>query len=118
MNAGVETGEFLLELRTEEVPAGYLAPAAEALRAGVVKALEEKGVAAAAVGAWWTPRRLVVRAEGVPMHSPRSEELRTGPPWRAAFDAEGRPTKAATGFAAGQGVAVEALEKVATPKGE
>ncbi|MCK6529756.1 glycine--tRNA ligase subunit beta [Myxococcota bacterium] len=118
MSAAPTTAELVLELRAEEIPAGYLAPAAAALREAVEKSLRESGVAAPDLQTAHTPRRIVLRAPAVPLASPRAVELRTGPPWRAAFDAEGRPTKAAQGFAAGQGVAVEALEKVATPKGE
>jgi glycyl-tRNA synthetase beta chain len=65
-----------------------------------------------------TPRRLTLLVEGVAdRQEDRTREV-TGPPVKAAFDAAGAPTNAARGFAKNAGVAVEALERVQTPKGE
>ncbi len=112
------TAEFVLELRTEEIPAAYLAPAVEALREGIVRGLGELGVEAGLLHTGATPRRLLVWGEDVPLSRPRQAEMKTGPSWKAAFDADGNPTRAAIGFAAGCGVAVGALQKVSAPKGE
>ena len=110
--------ELLLEVLTEEIPAAALP--------GVRRQLEEgfrKGFAAAAlepesVRALSTARRLVVRVAGVPARQEDRTEVLTGPPARVAFAPDGTPTKAAEGFARKAGVPVEALERVATEKGE
>src|SRR5262249_28660074 len=65
-----------------------------------------------------TPRRLTVHIARVPERQSDLEELVNGPPVSASFGADGTPTKAASGFAAKQGVEVDALERVQTPKGE
>src|SRR5262249_14397467 len=65
-----------------------------------------------------TPRRLTVHIARVPERQTDLEELVTGPPVSASFAPDGTPTRAAEGFAAKQGVAVEALERAQTPKGE
>ena len=61
MSAAPTTAEFVLELRAEEIPAGYLAPAATALRESVEKALRESGIAATGLETSHTPRRIVLR---------------------------------------------------------
>ena len=65
-----------------------------------------------------TPRRLVLVVKDIPAVQPDAEITATGPSKKAAFDADGKPTKAAEGFARGQGVDVSALQIVATEKGE
>jgi glycyl-tRNA synthetase beta chain len=64
-----------------------------------------------------TPRRLTVRVANVAERQTDLEELVSGPPVSASFAADGKPTPAAAGFAAKQGVDVAALERVETPKG-
>ncbi len=111
-------GDFLLEVRCEEIPARMLRPAIDQLQAELAAALDRHGLAPTAVETGFTPRRLVLLLEGLPAAEEDREELVTGPPVRAAFDADGKPTRAATGFAARCGVAPEALERVETEKGE
>src|SRR5207245_2222020 len=82
------------------------------------KALVAARLGGGDVKAWGTPRRLAVTARGL---AERQEDARTqalGPPIASAFDAQGKPTAAALGFAKSQGVSVEKLKKVMTPKGE
>ncbi len=111
---------FLLEIGVEEVPAGYIPPALEQLRADTEQLLGELRLLApgARVRSLGTPRRLVVEASGVHERQEDREVVSLGPAKRAAFDAAGNATKAAAGFARSRGVAVEALETVATEKGE
>jgi glycyl-tRNA synthetase beta chain len=109
--------DFLFELGTEELPPKSLFTLARALADGV-----EKGLAAAAIAhgdlVWFaTPRRLAVLAHGMSERQPDQEIKRQGPAVANAFDAEGQPTKAASGFAASCGVSVEALQQVDGPKG-
>ena len=109
---------LLLEIGTEEVPAGYIEPALDALASTLAQKLDEARIAHGAVRTFGTPRRLAVRVDEVALRqkSQRSEVL--GPPRQAAYDAEGRPTIAAVKFAEKVGVPVGKLTVVATPKGE
>ncbi len=109
---------LLLEIGTEEIPAGYIEPALAALASTLAQKLDEARIAHGAVRTFGTPRRLAVMVDGVALRqtSQRSEVL--GPPRKAAYDAEGRPTIAAVKFAEKVGVPVDKLTVVATPKGE
>lgn len=100
---------FLLEIGSEEIPAGYFAPACRGLQESFSKLLADAGLSAVAVITTHTPRRIVLFAEGIPSRqSDRTQEVQ-GPPARIAFDAEGKPTKAAMGFARANSVPVESL---------
>jgi glycyl-tRNA synthetase beta chain len=70
------------------------------------------------VRAYGTPRRLALAVEGLADRQPDVSEELTGPPATAAFDKEGKPTKAAEAFAKKLGCAVEELRQVETPKGK
>jgi glycyl-tRNA synthetase beta chain len=116
-------GTLLLEIGTEEIPARMIEGALRDLRQGLVGELEAGGLLPGAGGdalveVFGTPRRLAVRVKGVRERQPDREDEITGPPARAAFDAGGKPTKAAEGFARAQGMAVGDLLRIATPKGE
>ncbi len=109
---------FLLEIGVEELPAGDLASALEQLRELVPGWLAEARLEYSAVTVGGTPRRLVVLIDNLSPSQQAQEIIQRGPPVRAAFDAEGRPTRAAEGFARGQGVSVEALERRIIEGGE
>ena len=107
---------LLLEIGTEEIPAGYIEPALNALASTLAQKLDEARIAHGAVRTFGTPRRLAVMvAEVAPRQKPQRSEV-LGPPRRAAYDAEGRPTIAAVKFAEKVGVPVGKLTVVATPK--
>lgn len=109
--------DLVYEIGTEEIPAGYLPPAAAQLHEEAEKLFAETRLDPRSVETHATPRRLVLFARGLPdRQEDRTEEV-TGPPWKAAFDAAGNPTKAAEGFARGRGLAVTDLRKVETDKG-
>ena len=110
--------ELLFEIGTEEIPAGYIMPALDALREGLALELTQRELAFAEIKSAATPRRLAVGVSGLAPRQPDRVEEALGPPRKAAFDQSGRPTKAALGFAATKGVAVEELEVVVTAKGE
>ena len=110
--------DFLLELRTEEIPANALPDARRQLADGLGAALAEAGFECLELRALSTSRRLIAMVGGLPeRQSDRTERL-TGPPKRIAFAEDGSPTKAAEGFAAKAGVAVAELETETTDKGE
>ena len=109
---------FLLELRTEEIPANALPGARRQLADGVSRALAEAGFGDATVQVMSTSLRLMVRIDGLPERQADRTERLMGPPARIAFADDGSPTKAADGFAKKAGVAVDALETESTDKGD
>ena len=109
--------DFLFEIRTEEIPAATLAGARRDLARGIGEALEQEGVAAESVESYGTPRRLVVWARGIPERQSDSESEVLGPPASAAFGGDGKPTRAAEGFARAQKVDVSELEVVDSARG-
>jgi glycyl-tRNA synthetase beta chain len=111
--------ELLIEIGCEELPASWLPGLTN--QVGEIVAAElgaHRLVPEAPAETYSTPRRLTVRVARVPERQTDLEELVNGPPVSAAFRPDGTATPAAAGFAAKQGVDVEALERVQTPKGE
>ena len=93
---------FLLEIGVEEIPDWMIPGALDNLRSLFEETLAKAGVPAQSVRVDGTPRRLVLRAEGVPERQADSEELVTGPPKAA-------PPAAVAGFAKKQGITPDAL---------
>ncbi|MDR1051983.1 MAG: glycine--tRNA ligase subunit beta [Deltaproteobacteria bacterium] len=110
-------GDFILELGVEEIPASYFGPAMTFFKDRLVRDLKNAGLTHDRVLVWGAPRRLALGLWGLLMHQPDVEEEIIGPPLSAAFDSNGSPTKAAAGFAKGQGVPVAELYTQNTPKG-
>ncbi len=107
-----------IEIGTEEMPAGYIRPALEWMSAWMAKFLDDNRIDHAQPEVAGTPRRLVLNvADVAPTQKPVSIEV-VGPPKKAAYDARGNPTKAAEGFAKGQGVELKDVQIKQTPKGE
>lgn len=109
---------LLVEIGSEEIPAGYIVPALEAMSLRMVRFLDENRIAHGEPSTTGTPRRLVLHVPDVAVSQEAVRIEVIGPPRRAAFDADGNPTRAAEGFAKGQGVRVEDLAIKETPKGE
>lgn len=109
---------LLLEVGTEELPARFVEPARRQLEEVLQAELDRERLAAGSLRTWATPRRLAVLATGLPGRQPDVEREVRGPAAHVAFDAQGRPTAAAVGFARSQGVPVESLERRSTPSGE
>jgi len=111
--------ELLLEIGTEEIPSGYLERGLKDFRRLFETSLGEARIGVeGSLQVFGTPRRLVLVAEGISENQEDLVQELLGPPKRVAYDAQGAPTKAALGFAQRQGVSVESLECVKTPKGE
>ncbi len=107
----MKSQEFLLEIGVEEIPHWMIPGALTGLERGFLEALEEANLRQGVeVTTEATPRRLVLVANGVPDRQADREETLKGPPRNVAFDAEGKPTKAAEGFAKRAGIGVEDLE--------
>ena len=115
----MEYRELLLEIGCEEMPASWI-PGIEAQLADRLTArLNEMRIAhRTPVRTFVAPRRLVATVAELAERQSDLEETVTGPPVRAAFDANGEPTRAALGFARKQGVDVSDLVRLQTPKGE
>lgn len=108
---------FLLEVGTEELPAGFLSDAIVQWRSRIPESLKTHNLPEAVVEVYGTPRRLAVLITGLPSQQADREEEIKGPPAQAAFK-DGQPTKAAIGFASKQGVDISALEIRPTDKGD
>lgn len=108
---------LLLEVGTEELPATFVDSAIQQWRSRIPQSLTENSITCSAIEVYATPRRLAVLIKDLPSQQPdRVEEIK-GPPAQAAFK-DGKPTKAAEGFAKKQGVELDALEIRPTEKGE
>jgi len=108
---------LLFEIGTEELPSWYVGPAAAALAEGLTARLADLRLSHGTVRSFATPRRLAALVDDVAARSDRRVEVRRGPAATAAFDAAGKPTRAAAGFAASAGVRPDELEIDETPKG-
>jgi glycyl-tRNA synthetase beta chain len=102
---------FLLEIGAEEIPDGMIQPALNHLRELFEGLLKEQRLTGEVAWVEGTPRRLALKAEGLPARQPANVEVVTGPPKAAGENA-------AAGFARKMGVEVSALKVVKTPKGD
>ncbi len=110
--------EFVLEIGTEEIPASYLPPALDQIKELAAKELAGQRISCGEISAFATPRRIVLMIQKVDEAQEAQEREVMGPAVAVAYDDKGKPTKAAEGFAKGQGVPVGDLKKVKTDKGE
>ena len=102
--------DLLIEIGTEELPASACREVLDQVPAIAAAALEDERLAAAATEVWVSPRRYATLIRGLPAEREGRTATRRGPAVQAAYDADGAPTKAAEGFARGQGVTVDALQ--------
>lgn len=114
------SAEFLLEIGTEELPSSFVRQALRSMRETAVELIDRARLRTDALGVhpMGTPRRLALRIRGLADRQPDRHETVMGPPWSAAFDGDGTPKKAASGFAKKHGVEVSALRKQPTEKGD
>ncbi|WP_249960807.1 glycine--tRNA ligase subunit beta [Histophilus somni] len=112
------TQNFLAEIGTEELPPKALKKLATAFAENVEQELNQAGLAFEKVEWFAAPRRLAVKVLGLAEAQPSKQVEKRGPAVSAAFDAEGKPTKAAEGWARGCGITVEQAERLSTDKGE
>jgi len=110
--------QLLLEIGTEEIPASFLGPALSDLERRVRAALSEHEIPAGKAELFSTPRRLALRLNDVADGKPAQIVELQGPPKKAAFDAQGNPTKTAVGFSAAHGKTPADLYVKQTPRGE
>jgi glycyl-tRNA synthetase len=110
--------DVLLEIGTEELPAGDLDSALVQLQEAAPKLFADLRLGKSGIEVYGTPRRLVVVAHGVAPRQTDEEKLIKGPPASKAFDAGGSPTSVAEGFARKQGVAVSKLQRFEADGGQ
>jgi len=102
--------DLLLEIGVEEMPAPFMSPALAELKIITEKILLEKRIDYTSVRTLGTPRRIVLHVEGVAETQHDAIMEFRGPKKEAAFDKEGQPSKAAQGFARGQGIGVSEMQ--------
>lgn len=110
--------DILLEIGTEEIPASYLPPALQQIRDLADKELSAQRISFGQTRSYATPRRIVLHVTEVAEAQEADVREVLGPAKSVAFDENGKPTRAAEGFAKGQGVTVGDLKVVSTPKGD
>ena len=108
---------LLLEIGTEEIPAGYIVPALEAMSATLSKKLTDSRIEHGRSKIYGTPRRLAVAIEDVAAKQQSVKSEVTGPPANIGFDDNGKPTMAGQKFAEKVGVPLSKLKIKETPKG-
>lgn len=113
----MSTTDLLIEIGTEELPPIALPVLSRAFTEGLRDQLKTNGIGFETLESFAAPRRLALLIQGIQTRQPDQESVRRGPAVQAAFDAEGRPTKALLGFARSCGVEVEALGREETDKG-
>ena len=112
------TQNFLVEIGTEELPPKALKTLATSFADNVEVELNQAGLSFDKIEWFASPRRLAVKVLNLATQQPSKEIEKRGPAVSAAFDAEGKPTKAAEGWARGCGITVDQAERIATDKGE
>jgi len=109
---------ILFELGCEELPPKSLKPLRDALQASVTEQLTAADITFDSIKAFAAPRRLAIQIQGISDKQPDRTEQKRGPAIKAAFDAEGNPTRAAMGFAKGLGIEASELTTINTDKGD
>ncbi|MGM8891329.1 glycine--tRNA ligase subunit beta [Psychrobacter sp. 1Y1] len=109
---------ILFELGCEELPPKSLKPLRDALQTSVIEQLNEAEISFDSIKAFAAPRRLALQIQGIGDKQPDRSEQKRGPAIKAAFDAEGNPTRAAMGFAKGLGIEASELTTIKTDKGD
>lgn len=103
--------DFIVELGCAELPPGALRTLSDAFLSGVRDGLDKAGLSYNDARAYASPRRLAVQVDGLQERQADAAIEKFGPAVKAAYDADGKPTKAAEGFARSCGVALDALDR-------
>ncbi|WOX39377.1 glycine--tRNA ligase subunit beta [Serratia marcescens] len=109
---------FLVEIGTEELPPKALRSLAESFAANFTAELDNAGLEYGEVSWFAAPRRLALKVANLSAAQADREIEKRGPAIAQAFDAEGKPSKAAEGWARGCGITVDQAERLVTDKGE
>ncbi|MDE9551614.1 glycine--tRNA ligase subunit beta [Xenorhabdus bovienii] len=109
---------FLVEIGTEELPPKALRSLAESFAANFEAELKNANLGHGEISWFAAPRRLALKVANLAVAQADREVEKRGPAIAQAFDAEGKPTKAAEGWARGCGITVDQAERMVTDKGE
>lgn len=109
---------FLVEIGTEELPPKALRSLAESFAANLTAELDAANLPHGDVKWFAAPRRLALKVSGLHESQADREVEKRGPAVAQAFDAEGKPSKAAEGWARGCGITVDQADRLVTDKGE
>ena len=108
---GTDPQTLAFEIGVEELPPHVVPQTIEAVRAGITEKLAASRLTHGEITVDGTPRRIVAVINDVAASEPDADQLRKGPKWAAAFDADGNPTKALEGFMRGQGVTADQVTR-------
>lgn len=103
--------DFLLEIGTEELPANFANEAVVELKDLTSNWLKNNSLNFDSLDTYSTPRRLTVMIKGLQESQPNTTKEVKGPAVTAAYDSEGKPSKALEGFCKSQGVSLDSLEQ-------
>ncbi|MCX7680109.1 MAG: glycine--tRNA ligase subunit beta [Spirochaetes bacterium] len=109
---------FLCEIGTEEIPAGYIPPAIDYVESMFRKKLAENRITYRNIVVYATPRRIAILGDEIALSQESVEEEIKGPSAKAAYDENGNPTKALLGFMHSNNVSISSVYKKSTDKGE
>ncbi|ADD69563.1 glycyl-tRNA synthetase, beta subunit [Denitrovibrio acetiphilus DSM 12809] len=109
--------DFLLEIGSEEIPAGFIGSACEYLKNDFTKRFTDAGIGFNDIESDGTPRRFYVSIKGLAEKQEDREDTIMGPPAAVAFDADGNLTKAGLGFVKSKGLSEDSLTKAETERG-
>ena len=112
------SADFLIELGTEELPPKALLSLSEAFTSGVITGLRDRGLTFGAVRSFATPRRLAITVADLDQNTPDNDLVIWGPPTKVAFDAEGKPSRAAEAFANKNNLALSELSNFVENDGQ
>lgn len=110
--------DFLVEIGTEELPPKALKKLSDAFTQGILTGLQQAGLTFDSLQSYASPRRLAVWVRQLDDQQPDAKVEKKGPAAKAAYDAQGNPSKALLGFASSCGASLDQLETIETPKGE
>ncbi|HSV98009.1 MAG TPA: glycine--tRNA ligase subunit beta [Spirochaetota bacterium] len=114
----LQNANFLCEIGTEEIPAAYLPPAIAFIKKFFGERLKDERIGFEAMVVYATPRRLAILASNVANAQSEEEVELKGPSVKAAYDTEGKPTKALNGFLKGNAIEEGQVIRRSTDKGE
>ncbi len=109
--------KLLIEIGTEEIPAGYIIPALNAFKKNIIAAFDKNRINHGSAQIFGTPRRLALMVEDLAEQQNPKVSTITGPPEKIGYDENNNPTIAAEKFAAKAGIDLDQIWVEETKKG-
>lgn len=113
----MSTQDFLVEIGTEELPPKSLKTLSEAFSSAILEGLGALGLNYQTSQSFASPRRLAIRVQGLASQQPDKTIEKRGPSLKAAYDDEGKPSRALLGFTRSLGISPDDMQSLETPKG-